>query len=231
MGTEQPRIEQSAKRVRTYLGGRLVADTTRPSLVWDIPYYPTYYIPVADVRAELADERPDEGGTVYTVRVEGAEAVGAARRSEELPDLVRLDQDAMDSWFEEDEEVFGHPRSPYHRVDVLSSSRHVRIEVDGVTVAESSSLRMLFETGLPVRYYMPQTHVRMDLLEPTDSATRCPYKGRARYWSVLGHKDLAWSYPSPLPESQGVAGFVCFYDEKVDVFVDGVRQERPTTPF
>ncbi|MEW2356412.1 DUF427 domain-containing protein [Spirillospora sp. NPDC029432] len=231
MGSTHRRVEQSAKRVRAYLGGRLVADTTRPSLVWEIPYYPVYYVPVADIRAELADERKDGDDTVYTVRVDGAEAVGAARRTAALPELVRLDWDAMESWFEEDEEVFAHPRSPHHRVDVLASSRHVRIEVDGVTVAESSSPRLLFETGLPVRYYLPKTHVRMDLLEPTDSVTRCPYKGEARYWSVLGKKDLAWSYPAPLPESLNAAGLVCFYDEKVDVFVDGVRQERPVTPF
>jgi uncharacterized protein (DUF427 family) len=225
MGSTQLRIEQGAKRVRAYLGGRLVADTTRPSLVWEIPYYPTYYIPVADIRAELVDERSGEDATTYTVKVDGAKAEGAARRRADLPELVRIDWDAMDSWFEEDEEVFVHPRDPHTRVDVLASSRHVRVEVDGVTVAESSSPRMLFETGLPVRYYLPKTHVRMDLLEPADTVTRCPYKGDARYWSVLGHKDLAWSYPAPLPESQNVAGLVCFYDEKVEVFVDGIRRE------
>ncbi|MFI0352312.1 DUF427 domain-containing protein [Actinomadura sp. 9N407] len=225
MGSTQPRVEQGAKRVRAYLGGRLVADTTRPSLVWEIPYYPTYYIPVSDVRAELTDERSDGDATTYTVTVDGARAEGAARRRADLPELVRIDWDAMDAWFEEDEEVFVHPRDPHTRVDVLASSRHVRVEVDGVTVAESSSPRMLFETGLPVRYYLPKTHVRMDLLEPTDTVTRCPYKGDAQYWSVLGHEDLAWSYATPLPESRNVAGLVCFYDEKVEVFVDGVRRE------
>ncbi|MBD2896255.1 hypothetical protein amrb99_52000 [Actinomadura sp. RB99] len=240
------RIEQSGKRVRAYLGGNLVADTIAPTLVWEIPYYPTYYVPVADVRAELVEDGPGErspsrgDATAYTVKVDGAEAPGAALRYlespvEELRGLVRLDWGAMDSWFEEDEEVFVHPRNPYTRVDVLASSRRVRVEVDGVTVAESSSPRLLFETGLPVRYYLPKTHVRMDLLEHTDTATHCPYKGTAEYWSVRAngkvHEDLAWSYPTPLEESRKVAGLVCFYSEKVDIYVDGVLQERPKSRF
>ncbi|WP_131735873.1 DUF427 domain-containing protein [Actinomadura roseirufa] len=249
MGTPQKtrvRIEQSGKRVRAYLGGSLVADTTAPILVWEIPYYPTYYIPVADIRAELVEDGPGEhspsrgDATVYTVKVNGTNAPSAAVRYldsplEDLRDLVRLDWDAMDSWFEEDEEVFVHPRSPYARIDILPSSRHVRVEVDGVTVAESSSPRMLFETGLPVRYYLPKTHVRMDLLEHTDTVTRCPYKGDAEYWSVRANgelrKDLAWSYPVPLDESRKVTGLICFYSEKVDIFVDGVLQERPKSKF
>lgn len=240
------RIEQSGKRVRAYLGGNLVADTIAPTLVWEIPYYPTYYVPAADVRAELVEDGPGEhspsrgDATAYTVKVDGAEAPGAALRYlespvEELRGLVRLDWGAMDSWFEEDEEVFVHPRNPYTRVDVLASSRRVRVEVDGVTVAESSSPRLLFETGLPVRYYLPKTHVRMDLLEHTDTATHCPYKGTAEYWSVRAngkvHEDLAWSYPTPLEESRKVAGLVCFYSEKVDIYVDGVLQERPKSRF
>lgn len=240
------RIEQGGKRIRAYLGGNLVADTIAPVLVWEIPYYPTYYIPAADVRAELVEDGPGDrspsrgDATAYTVKVDGAEAPGAAVRYlessvEELRGLVRLDWGAMDAWFEEDEEVFVHPRNPYTRVDVLASSRRVRVEVDGVTVAESSSPRLLFETGLPVRYYLPKTHVRMDLLEHTDTATHCPYKGTAEYWSVRAngkvHEDLAWSYPTPLEESRKVAGLVCFYSEKVDIYVDGVLQERPKSRF
>lgn len=240
------RIEQSGKRVRAYLGGNLVADTTAPSLVWEVPYYPTYYFPVADVRAELVEDGPGRrspsrgDATAYTVKVDGAQAPGAAVRYtdsplEELRDLVRLDWDAMDAWFEEDEEVFVHPRSPYTRIDVLPSSRQIRVEVDGVTVAESSSPRLLFETGLPVRYYLPKTHVRMDLLEHTGTVTGCPYKGEAEYWSVRAggkvHKDLAWSYPAPLDESRKITGLVCFYNERVDIYVDGVLQERPKSKF
>jgi uncharacterized protein (DUF427 family) len=209
------RIERGAKRVRAYLGGRLVADTTRPILVWEVPYYPTYYIPAEDVRTDLVE----------------AEVAALP----ELEDAVRLEWDAMDAWFEEDEQVFTHPRDPYTRVDILPSSRHVRIEVDGVTVAESDKPTLLFETGLPVRYYLPKPQVRMDLLVPTDSVSHCPYKGQAEWWSVRTgddvHADLAWSYRTPLPESQKIAGLVAFYNEKADIHVDGVLQERPVTKF
>jgi uncharacterized protein (DUF427 family) len=241
------RTERGAKRVRTYLGGELVADTTAPVLVWESPHYPTYFFPVTDVRTELLE--PDGGSvhspsrgdaTTFTVRAGGKEAAEAALRYldspiEELRDLVRFEWKAMDSWFEEDEEVFTHARNPYTRVDILPSSRHVRVEVDGEVIADSTSPRLLFETGLPVRYYLPKTHVRMDLLIPTDSETHCPYKGQAEWWSVRAgesvHEDLAWSYPTPLPESQKVAGLVSFYNEKLDIYVDGVLQERPHTKF
>jgi uncharacterized protein (DUF427 family) len=236
------RVEIGSKRVRAYLGGEVVADTTAPLLVWERPYYPAYYFPLADVHAELLEtdevvRSPSRGdGRTFTIRAGGKEAPAAAVRYvdspiEPLRDAVRLEWDAMDAWFEEDEEVFTHPRDPYTRVDVLPSSRHVRVEVDGVTIAESASPRLLFETGLPVRYYLPKTHVRMDLLTPTDSVSHCPYKGQAAYWSVGSHADLAWSYATPLPESQKIAGLVCFYNEKVDVYVDGVRQQRPSTKF
>jgi uncharacterized protein (DUF427 family) len=233
--------------VRAYLGGELVADTTRPLLVWEIPYYPAYYFPLADVRAELVPEdgdpahSPSRGDArTFTVRAGGHEAPRAALRYEDSPieelrDLIRLEWDSMDAWFEEDEEVFTHPRNPYTRVDILASSRHVRVEVDGITVAESSSPRLLFETGLPARYYLPKPHVRMDLLTPTDTESHCPYKGQAEWWSVRGgdavRADLAWSYRMPLPESQKIAGLVAFYNEKVDIYVDGVLQERPHTKF
>jgi len=212
------RVERSAKRVRAMLGGRVVADTLHPRLVWELPYYPTYYLPAADVRTDLVPA--------------GAVQVPTA---EQLRGLVRLDWDAMEAWFEEDEQVFTHPRSPYTRVDILDSSRHVQVEVSGVTVADSTRPRVLFETGLPPRFYLPKLDLRLDLLEPSDKVTHCPYKGQARYWSVRAgaavHPDLAWSYPTPLPESQRIAGLVTFYDEKVDVYLDGVRQDRPDSPF
>ena len=249
MTTEAPtrgriRLEPSAKRVRGYLGGVAVVDTTSPVLVWEKPQYPTYYFPVADVRTDLLEadpggssHSPSRGeGQTYTLTVGGKQVAAAALRYadspiEELRDLIRFDWDALDSWFEEDEEVFIHPRSPYTRIDILPSSRTVRVELDGVTVAESTSPRLLFETGLPTRYYLPKTHVRMDLLTPTDTATHCPYKGQAEYWTVGAHADIAWSYRTPLPESEQVAGLICFYNEKADIYVDGVLQERPKTHF
>jgi uncharacterized protein (DUF427 family) len=240
------RVEPGAKRVRVYLAGRLAADTRHPSLVWEVPYYPAYYLPLRDVTAELVptgetEHSPSRGDAVlYDVRVDGAVAAGAARRYPDSPlpairDLVRFEWSAMDEWLEEDEPVYTHPRDPYHRVDILASSRHVRVEVDGTTVADSARPVILFETGLPPRYYLPLSDVRTDLLTPSGTQTHCPYKGTATYWSVdTGHgtrPDLVWAYRAPLPESQKIAGLACFYDEKADVYIDGELQERPRTHF
>jgi uncharacterized protein (DUF427 family) len=240
------RVERGPKRVRVYLKGELVADTIRPFLVWEWPYYPTYYIPESDVRAELVatgktEHSPSRGeGQVYDVQVGGATADAAALAYPDSPlealrGLVRLDWKAMTEWLEEDEPVYTHPRDPYKRVDILGSSRPVRIEVDGVTIAESSQPRILFETGLPPRYYIPLTDVRMDLLVPSDTQSHCPYKGTASYWSVntgdAVHEDIVWMYRTPLPESQKIAGLACLYNEKVDLYLDGELQERPRTPF
>jgi uncharacterized protein (DUF427 family) len=243
MATEQRgrvRVEPGAKRVRAYLGGELVADTTRPLLVWEIPYYPAYYLPVDDVVAELAptgatERSPSRGdGQVLTVRTAGHVAEAGALRYPDSPiaelrDHVRLDWQAMDAWFEEDEEVFTHPRDPYSRIDVLPSSREVVVTRGDVELARSTRPHALFETGLPTRWYVPRVDVRMDLLVPSDTVTHCPYKGRASHMSAqLGDEvvaDVAWTYPTPLPESERIAGLVSFYDDKVTVTVDG----QPTT--
>jgi uncharacterized protein (DUF427 family) len=242
----QTRIETSPKRLRTYLGGDLVADTLTPVLVWEVPYYPSYYIPVGDIHAELLPAGETEhstsrgDGAVYHVKTATGTAERAARRYEnsplaELRDLVRLDWNAMTEWLEESEPVYVHPRDPYKRIDILASSRHLRVEIDGITVAESRQPRILFETGLPPRYYLPLTDVRMDLLRPSGSQSHCPYKGTASYWSVdTGrgvHPDVVWMYRAPLPESQKIAGLACFYNEKTDLYVDGKLQGRPRTPF
>jgi uncharacterized protein (DUF427 family) len=242
---EPVRMETCAKRVRAYLAGTAVADSLASLLVWEIPYHPTYYFPVDDVHTDLlvpdgrTKHSADRGeGSLYTVKVRDRVAPGAAIRYldspvKQLREYVRLEWSAMDNWFEEDEEVFFHPRDPYTRVDVLPSSRWVRVEVDAVPIAESPSPWLLLETGLPVRYYLPKTHVRMDLLEPSSTRTSCPYKGTAEYWSVrVGdtlHEDIAWGYRTQLPESRQVSGLICFYNEKVDTYLDNVLQERPTS--
>jgi uncharacterized protein (DUF427 family) len=141
----------------------------------------------------------------------------------------------MDAWYEEDEEVFVHARDPYKRIDALRSSRHVRVVVGGETVADTGRPMMLFETGMPVRYYIPEEDVRMDLLEPAAAVTGCPYKGTARYWSarVRGQvfENIVWTYPDPIPECPGIKGLLCFYGERVDaVYVDGKLQPAPKTP-
>ncbi|HEX9546199.1 MAG TPA: DUF427 domain-containing protein [Acidimicrobiales bacterium] len=240
------RVEPSHKRVRAYLGQELVADTARPLLVWESPHYPTYYLPAADVRADLiptgaTEHSPSRGDAqLYDVKVARATAPGAARRYpdspiEEIRDAVHITWDAMDEWLEEDEPVYTHPRDPYKRVDILPSSRRVRVDVDGVTVAESEQPRILFETGLPPRYYLPLPDVRLDLLTLSNAETHCPYKGMATYWhlDVNGKRydNFVWIYRAPLPESQKIAGLACFYNEKVDLYVDGELQEKPRSPF
>jgi uncharacterized protein (DUF427 family) len=240
------KVEQGLKRVRCLFDGEVVADTRTPWLVWELPYYPAYYVPLDDVRAELVetgetDGSPSRGKAVlYDVKVGAAVAPSSARRYSESPipelrSLVRFDWGAMDEWLEEDEPVYVHPRSPYSRVDVLTSSRLIRVVIDGVTVAESDRPHILFETGLPPRYYLPLPHVRLDLLRPSDTVSRCPYKGEATYWSMeingTTYNDAVWTYRYPLPESQKIAGLVCFYNERVDLYVDGELQARPRTPF
>lgn len=153
------------------------------------------------------------------------------------PDLdgyIVLDFGAFDTWWEEDEVNVGHPREPFHRVDVLRSSRQVRLELDGEVLAESSRPRLVFETMLPVRFYFARDDVRAELV-PSQTRTTCAYKGYASYWSpVVGGRevvDLAWSYAEPLREASEVAGRVAFFDERVDVVLDGVRRERHVTPW
>jgi uncharacterized protein (DUF427 family) len=202
---------------------------------------------VDDVRTELLaptstiTHSPSRGDAQhFTIKAGGKEAEDAALQYvdspvEELRHLIRLDWDSMDGWFEEDEEVYTHPRDPHTRVDILATSRHVRVELDGVVLADSTNGRVLFETGLPPRWYIPKVDVRMGLLVPTDTVTHCPYKGQAEYWAVrVGDRlaqDLAWSYRTTLPESQKIVGLVAFYNEQVDLFIDGTLQERPATKF
>ena len=239
------RVEKSNKRVRAYLGGELVLDTASPLLVWEVPYYPTYYIPEADVRTEFLVETgetrrsPSRGDAAqFVVKAGNAEGAAYTFGDPKIPEIAGhyvFVWRTMDHWFEEDEEVFVHARDPYTRIDILPSSRRVRVEVDGVTVADSTNASFLFETGLPTRYYFPKTDVRFDLLAPTDLQTACPYKGTARYWNVIIdgeiHENIAWAYDAPLPESYGIGSLVSFYNEKVDIYIDEELQERPKTKF
>jgi uncharacterized protein (DUF427 family) len=238
------RIETSEKRVRAYLAGRKVVDSAHPVMIWEKQAYPTYYFRREDVLAELirtsevrrSASRGD--GVVHDLRTAETTATGAAIRYEDSPieelrDLVRIDWDAMSEWFEEDEIVYTHPRNPYTRVDILPSSKHVRVEVAGVTVAETRQPRLLFETGLPTRYYVPLADVQMELFRPSSSESYCPYKGVAAYLTFMSadtiKPDIAWMYRTPLPESQKIAGLVGFYTERARIYVDGVLQELPRT--
>jgi uncharacterized protein (DUF427 family) len=122
-----------------------------------------------------------------------------------------------------------------HRITITPTDLHVEVAVGGETVAESQHPVLLDETGLPTRYYLPRQDVRTELLRPTSTETTCPFKGQASYWSVeVGgevHDDIVWSYESPIPQAEGVAGLLCFYNERVDLIIDGERQATPETPF
>jgi uncharacterized protein (DUF427 family) len=240
-------VEPVPRRVRAFLGGRTIVDTTRARYVWEWPGYPQYYVPLADVvRDVLVDEGTTEETPRGDVRLFGLE-VGDTRRPhaakvlsaakvDGLDDTVRFEWSAFDAWFEEDEQVFVHPRNPYTRIDVLRSSRRLRVESKGVVLAETSSPVMLFETGLPTRYYLNRTDVDFTRLVPSDTVTACPYKGTtSAYWSArvedVVHPDIAWSYDFPTRDVLPIAGLVAFYNEKVDLFLDDRRLARPHTHF
>ena len=240
------RHEPVDRRVRASLGERLVADSTRAMLVWEPRRIcPAYAVPAEDIRAELSAAPPADGdvagplhpGIPFAVHTAAGEPVTIADREgagfrladDDLDGYVVLDFDAFD-WLEEDEAIEGHPRDPFHRVDVRRSARAVRIELDGVVLAETTSAALLCETGLPMRFYVPREDVRAELIA-SESTSYCPYKGRASWWSVAGGEDLGWSYERPMPELAVIAGHVAFWDERVDVFIDGERRDRPDTVF
>ncbi|HZB51574.1 MAG TPA: DUF427 domain-containing protein [Mycobacteriales bacterium] len=225
---------------------------------------PSYGVPVEDVHAELvagergalADDsvglplpevsrRPvldpsvpfavhSTDGQPLELRSGGAVAAAFRPADADLAGYVVLDFAGFDAWYDEDERIVSHPRDPFHRIDVLPSSRSVRLELGGELLAESERPRLLFETLLPTRFYLDPAEVRVPL-HPSPTRTWCAYKGEASYWSAeVGGElvpDLVWGYPEPRHDAAAVAGLVCFFDERVDVVLDGVRRERPVTPW
>ena len=241
------RMEPFTRRVRGLLDGVAIVDSDRTLLMFEVGHLPVYYFPLEDVRTDLLEASdhktncPRKGEASYhSIRVGDRVAEDAVWRYEDpiedcpvISGHVAFYWNALDSWWEEEDEVFVHPRDPYHRVDVLRSSREVRVEVDGVVLADSTSPLLLFETNLPTRYYLPRSDVRLETLRESDTVTRCPYKGIADYFSVEAdgktHDDLAWSYPAPIPECTKIEQAICFHNEHVDLFIDGELQERPQT--
>jgi uncharacterized protein (DUF427 family) len=241
-------FERSPRRVRVVFAGETIADSSNAHLLFETRHLPVYYFPRADVRMDLlapTDHHtfcPYKGTASYWT-------IGAGGRSSEnavwgyfepydevaaIRDFVAFYWDRVDHWYEEDEEIFVHPRDPYKRVDAIASSRQVQVILGGETIADTRRARFLFETRLPTRYYIPAEDVRMDLLAPSERVTACPYKGRARYWSAkVGdqtYPDIVWSYPEPIPECPKIKGHLCFFNEQVDaILIDGVAQPRPVT--
>lgn len=258
------RVAETTKRVRATVDGRAVVDSRRAMLVWEPHrVVPLYAVPADDIDAELVPAEPAEppvndpyvqmpngtrilppgrfglhttDGQSLSLRAGGDERHGVAYRlaDSDLPGYVVLDFDAFDEWLEEEEQIVGHPRDPFKRIDVRRRLRHVLVEIDGVVVAESTRPRLLFETHLPVRMYLPPDDVRLDLLAHSDSRSVCAYKGEAAYWSIEragAATDVAWSYPHPFSDAVEVGDMICFFDEHVDVTVDGEPRQRPRTPW
>lgn len=241
--------EPTARWVRARIGDTYVVDSRNALLQWETGIPTSNYIfPESDVRTDLLTETepPAERQRLLAARwfdadVDGRHVERLAWRYEggPLDGYIGLDwfgrkEAGVDHWYEEEEEVWVHPRDPHHRVDALPSSRHVEVYVDGRRLAETRKPVLLFETGLPVRYYIPADDVDFTQLEQTDLLTRCPYKGIASYWSVtdteLG-KNVVWSYQDPIPATRAITGHIAFYNEVVDTHVDGERVERPNTHF
>jgi len=232
---EELRYEPIQKRVRATTGDETIVDTTGALLLWEPRRIcPIYAVPAEDIRAELAPApasdaevagllHPGIPFSVHTAPGEPVSLAGAAGyRLDDLPGYVAIDFEAFD-WREEDEPVRGHPRDPYHRVDVCRSSRALRIERDGTLVAETTRARLVFETQLPTRYYFPREDVRAPL-RASDLRTYCPYKGEASYWSLEGGENLLWCYEQPLADAAPLGGLLAIWDERFEVYLDGERQ-------
>jgi uncharacterized protein (DUF427 family) len=241
-------IEESPRQVRVVFAGETVAESKRVMLLREAKCLPAYYFPRTDVRldrlvpSEHKTRCPYKGEASYWSLRSGSQIANQAVWSylNPTPECMDLKHymsfiwDEMDAWYEEDEQIFRHARDPYKRVDVLQSTRHVQVIVSGEVVADSRRPRLLFETGHPVRYYLPKEDIRMDLLQPSTTSTRCPYKGVASYWSVkIGSQifeDLTWSYLDPIPECPKIKGLLCFFNERVGaIFVDGEKIPVPQT--
>lgn len=208
-------VEDWPRWMRARLGGETVVDSRRAKLLHEAARLPLLLFPDDDVRLDLV---PDTA-------IERWEDVS------ELDGFVHVAWRAVDEWLEEDEVAFGHVRDPFHRLDARHSSRHVRVSLNGETLADSTRTVALFETSLPTRWYFPPEDVRMDLLERSGVVTTCAYKGRAQHLSLEGEPNIAWTYDQAEREVAPIEGRVCFYDEWVDNEIDGEPQERPVTPF
>jgi len=234
-------------RLRGAFAGETVFDTVDAKLLYETAHLPVYYVPEDDLRHELLEPSetrtrcPHKGEASYrSIRVGDRlqpDAVWTYR--EPIAPAAFLTGHAafywgkLDEWLVEDEQVLGHPRDPYHRIDTYRTSRPVRVSLDGETIAESTRAVALFESGLPPRFYLPAEDVQMELLEPSETKTRCAYKGVASYWHVrVGdtlHEDLAWTYEDPDGDGRPIRGLICFFNERIDLEVGDQTSERPVT--
>ncbi|KAF2451946.1 DUF427-domain-containing protein [Karstenula rhodostoma CBS 690.94] len=244
LASEGPhKIEATPRRVRALFGGAYVLDTTKAYHVWEHPYYPQFYIPTTALTPSAnLTKTSSVPGTADKVHYGTLSSTNKSTNKKHTTDrvlifatktlhnLVKIDFAALDQWFEEDVPIYQHPKDPYKRIDILPSTRSVKVALEGVILAESAAPLFLLETSLRARYYLPPTSVNWEVLAESDTVTYCPYKGRANYYNVTvegkEYRDLVWYYRYPTAESAAVAGHLCFYNEKVDVWVDGVQEER-----
>jgi uncharacterized protein (DUF427 family) len=206
-------LEESPHWIRARRGGETVIDSRHARMLHEHGRLPVFWFPEEDVRVDLlpseaVERRPDE---------------------KMLAGLVSVRWDAADEWLDEDEVLFGHARDPYHRIDVRRTSRHVVVRIGGEVVADSTRTIVLFETGLPRRWYFPEEDVRMELLTPTDADTVCAYKGHASYWSVGDEADVVWTYRTPEPEVAPIKDRLAFFNERVEIEVDGEPEQELRT--
>ena len=241
-------LEHNPRRIRAVIDGQTVVDSRRARLLHETELMPVHYFPAEDVRLDLLEPTdhtthcPYKGDASYWTVTAGdrhrqnalwsyREPLAGARG---LAGLMALYWDAVDEWWEEAERAEVHPRDPYHRCDVVRSDRHVIVRLGDHVLADSRQPTMLFETGLPPRFYLPLQDVSLAFLETSDRQTQCPYKGHTnRYYTAsvggVRSEDVAWVYKEPYAEVRGIEGLVAFYNEKVDLEVDGEVWERPTT--
>jgi uncharacterized protein (DUF427 family) len=199
-------VEVHPRRVRALKDERLIVDSHRVQLVYRTGSLPRFAFPAADVSIAAEPEPAVDG-------------------------YVTVPWQAADTWLEEDDEIVVHPRDPYHRIDVSNTSRRIRVRVAGAEIADSTRARILFETALPPRYYVPRDDVSMNMLEESGVRTGCAYKGFSRYFDVRDAEAVAWTYPDPRRDGELVRDRICFHQERpeVEVEVDGIVGERPRT--
>jgi uncharacterized protein (DUF427 family) len=246
-----PEIEECSKWIRTDFGGNTIADTTAALILRRAKRLPVYCIPKKDVRLDLMENTrnsvtfPPRGiASYWNINVGERNSDNAAWSFDDptegwqaLKDYLVFEWGRMDAWFEEDEEIFVHLKDPYHRIDVLKSSPHIRVVAGGNSVADTRRPVLLFETGFPTRFYIPKDDVALEFLEQSDLQTRGPYKGIASaYWSIkIGDtylRNSVWSYTDPLPEAYKIKDYLCFFNEKVDaIYLNNALVPKPETPW
>ncbi|KAF5965348.1 isoamyl alcohol oxidase [Fusarium bulbicola] len=243
---------QTSRRIRAVHNHTTIVDTTHGAYVWEHDSFPTIYVPAVDVKnAKLVDktnisvELKDRAAIAQLVipthdGIKEAKVDNVVHFFQDvtlgaLSDMVRIEFRSIDQWFEEDEPIFVHAKDPFKRVDILHSTRPIEVKVNGRTVAKATSSMHLLETGLPTRYYLPLSAVDQTVLSKSPVRSKCPYKGEAEYYNIVidgkTFENLVWYYNHPTLESAAIARLVCFYNEKVDIILDGELQERPKTKF